>query len=148
MPSVYPNSVPESILTRSFSFRGVVRRLCPGRRRVSWGWMSSSLSSLSARHGYVPQARDRVVPRGFGCLVDSAYIHGGTPSIIAPTPLQCDSPKVVTRKIVPNVLPAIVSTTEIVSQNELVFFRIRSAQDAPILRCYHVNHVITSTCLC
>ena len=32
-----------------------------------------------------------------------AHMRAGTPSMIAPTPLQCDSPKVVTRKIVPKV---------------------------------------------
>ena len=35
----------------------------------------------------------------------AAYNRAGTPSTIAPTPLQCDSPNVVTRKIVPKVLP-------------------------------------------
>ena len=35
--------------------------------------------------------------------VRKAHMRGGTPSMIAPTPLQCDSPKVVTRKIVPKV---------------------------------------------
>ena len=81
MPSVYPFSVPDMIVTMSFSARGVVSRLCPGRRRVSCGWMSASVSA----------------------------IRDGTPSTIAPTPLQCDSPKVVTRKIWPKVLIVPVS---------------------------------------
>lgn len=46
MPRVYPNSVPERMVTKSFSERGVVRRLCPGRLRVSWGWMSASVRAL------------------------------------------------------------------------------------------------------
>eukprot|EP00967_Tisochrysis_lutea_P104360 scaffold158378_cov27-Tisochrysis_lutea.AAC.1 len=75
VPSVIPASVPERMETRSFSARGVVSRLWPGRRRVSCGWMSDSV-----------RAR-----------------HGGQPSTIAPTPLQCDSPKVETRKMVPKV---------------------------------------------
>jgi hypothetical protein len=57
---------------------------CPGRRLSSSAWISSfEIRSL-----------------------------GGTPSITQPTPLPCDSPKVVTRKAVPQVLaaPARVST--------------------------------------
>lgn len=75
VPSVLPNSVPERMVTLSDSLRGVVSVDWPGRRRVSCGWMSASVS---------------IMP-------------GGTPSMMAPTPLQCDSPKVVTRKMVPNV---------------------------------------------
>lgn len=78
VPSVTPCSVPERMVTRSVSARGVVSRLWPGRRRVSCGWMSAS-----ARRS-----------------------PGGQPSTIAPTPRQCDSPNVVTRKSVPNELPA------------------------------------------
>ena len=33
-------------------------------------------------------------------------MRGGTPSMMAPTPLQCDSPKVVTRKTLPKELMA------------------------------------------
>lgn len=34
-------------------------------------------------------------------------MQGGTPSMIAPTPLQCDSPNVVTRKTSPKLEPGI-----------------------------------------
>jgi hypothetical protein len=37
-----PFSVPEWMVTRSFSLRGVVMDDWPGRRRLSWGWMSAS----------------------------------------------------------------------------------------------------------
>lgn len=58
--------------------RGVVILDCPGRRRSSSAWISSfEILSL-----------------------------GGTPSITQPTPLPCDSPNVVTRKAVPQVLAA------------------------------------------
>lgn len=52
---------------------GVVSLLCPGRRLLSCGCMSASVS---------------------GRL-------GGTPSTMTPTPLPCDSPKVVIRNRVP-----------------------------------------------
>ena len=38
-----------------------------------------------------------------GSVGPAAHMRDGTPSTIAPTPLQCDSPKVVTRKMVPKV---------------------------------------------
>lgn len=65
VPSVLPNSVPDWIWTWSFSSRGVVMALWPGRRRLSWGWMSDSV---------------RARP-------------GGGLSIMQPTPLPWDSPK-------------------------------------------------------
>ena len=43
VPSVIPNSVPDWISILSFSSRGVERADCPGRRRVSCGWMSDSV---------------------------------------------------------------------------------------------------------
>ena len=64
VPRVNPCSVPDWICTRSFSSRGVVSALCPGLRRVIWGWMSASVSA----------------------------IPGGTPSTMQPTERQCDSP--------------------------------------------------------
>jgi hypothetical protein len=64
VPRVTPNSVPLWISTRSFSLRGVVMALWPGRRRVICGWMSSSVSSMP----------------------------GGQPSTMQPTERQCDSP--------------------------------------------------------
>ena len=50
----------------------------PGRRRSSSAWISSTVMGS----------------------------RGGTPSMTQPTPLPCDSPKVVTRKAVPQVLAA------------------------------------------
>lgn len=43
VPSVTPSSVPEWMVTWSFSSRGVVMADWPGRRRLSWGWMSDSV---------------------------------------------------------------------------------------------------------
>ena len=73
VPKVYPRSTPQMMVHLSFSSRGVVSRDCPGRRRVSCGWMSSS---------------DRR-----SC--------GGTPSTIATIPFACDSPAVVTLNSLP-----------------------------------------------
>ena len=78
VPSVNPRSVPDKMVTWSASLRDVVTRLCPGRRRVSCGWMSASDSGM----------------------------HAGQPSITAPTAAPCDSPYVETRKYRPYVLIA------------------------------------------
>ena len=76
MPSVRPSYTPERISTASSSSRCVTSRLCPGRRRSRSCWMSATSSAS----------------------------RGGQPSTTTPTPPPCDSPKVVTRKSVPNVL--------------------------------------------
>jgi len=70
VPRVRPNSVPEWMVTRSFSLRGVVMDDWPGRRRLSCGWMSSSV-------------RGRL---------------GGQLSMMHDTDLPCDSPALFTDK--------------------------------------------------
>lgn len=79
---------PEYISHVSDSLRGVVMRLCPGRRRSSSAWISSLLIGR----------------------------RGGTPSTTQPTPLPCDSPNVDTRNSVPNVLPVACTTSRLALQ--------------------------------
>src|SRR5690349_3289055 len=77
VPVVLPSYTPERISTRSASCRCVTWRLVPGRRRSRSGWMSAS---------------DKAMP-------------GGQPSITQPIAGPCDSPKFVTAKRKPKVLP-------------------------------------------
>src|ERR1044071_2475258 len=77
VPVVFPSYTPERISTRSSSRRCVTCREVPGFLRSSSGWMSFSESS----------------------------IPGGQPSTTQPIAGPCDSPKVVTVKRVPRVLP-------------------------------------------
>jgi hypothetical protein len=77
VPVVWPSNTPDRISTWSASWRWVTWRLVPGRRRSRSGWMS---------------------------LTDSA-MPGGQPSITQPMAGPCDSPKLVTAKILPRVLP-------------------------------------------
>ncbi len=76
VPRVRPRSTPDKMVTVSDSLRGVVRCDAPGRRRSNCGWMSATLSGMRA----------------------------GQPSTTQPIALPCDSPNVVTRNKVPNVL--------------------------------------------
>jgi hypothetical protein len=62
------------MMTRSFSSRGVVMADWPGRRRLSWGWMSASVSLRP----------------------------GGGESMMQPTALPWDSPKLATGRLVGN----------------------------------------------
>ena len=87
MSKVAPGA-PEYISHVSDSLRGVVMRLCPGRRRSSSAWISSLLIGR----------------------------RGGTPSTTQPTPLPCDSPNVDTRNSVPNVLPVACTTSRLALQ--------------------------------
>src|SRR6185503_13719494 len=80
VPVVLPSYTPERISTRSSSRRCVTWREVPGLRRSRSGWMSASESA----------------------------IPGGQPSITQPIAGPCDSPKVVTVKSVPRVLPDMV----------------------------------------
>src|SRR6185312_1198584 len=80
VPVVLPSYTPERISTRSSSRRCVTWRDVPGLRRSRSGWMSASESA----------------------------IPGGQPSITQPIAGPCDSPKVVTVKSVPRVLPDMV----------------------------------------
>ena len=75
-PVDLPSKMPERNSTLSDSFREVVIRDCPGRRRSS----SDCTKSISM-----------VIP-------------AGNPSITPPMPLPCDSPKLVRRRILPNEL--------------------------------------------
>src|SRR5216117_2786643 len=77
VPVVLPSYTPERISTLSSSWRCVTWRDVPGFLRSRSGWMSFSLSS----------------------------IPGGQPSTTQPIAGPCDSPKVVTVKSVPRVLP-------------------------------------------
>ena len=77
VPVVRPSKTPERISTRSFSARGVVMALCPGRRR------SSSFCTSSVARG----------------------MPAGVPSTMTPTPAPWLSPNVVTENIRPNELP-------------------------------------------
>ena len=77
VPVVLPSYTPDRISTASASLRCVTWRDVPGRRRSSSGWMSAS---------------DRAMP-------------GGQPSITQPMAGPCDSPKFVTWKRWPKVLP-------------------------------------------
>src|SRR4029453_11346464 len=77
VPVVWPSYTPDRISTVSGSLRCVTWRDVPGRRRSSSGWMSAS---------------DSVIP-------------GGQPSITQPMAGPCDSPKLVTWKRWPKVLP-------------------------------------------
>src|SRR5262245_46536185 len=77
VPSVAPSKTPLRIRTVSDSFRWLVRRLWPGRRRSRSGWMSASDKGR----------------------------RGGQPSTTAPMAPPWDSPQVVTRKSVPKVFP-------------------------------------------
>src|SRR5262249_3675509 len=79
VPVVLPSYTPERISTRSSSRRCVTWRDVPGFLRSRSGWMSASESS----------------------------IPGGQPSTTQPIAGPCDSPKVVTVKRVPRVLPDI-----------------------------------------
>ena len=76
MPVVRPSKVPDRISTRSASCRWVVKRLWPGRRASSQGWMSASVSG----------------------------IPGGQPSTTQPSAGPWLSPQVVTRKRWPKLL--------------------------------------------
>jgi len=67
---------PDRILTASASWRWVVKRDCPGRRRSRSRWMSASTSGIS----------------------------GGQPSTTQPIAIPWLSPKVVTRNMWPKVL--------------------------------------------
>jgi hypothetical protein len=67
---------PDRILTASASWRWVVKRDCPGRRRSRSCWMSSLVSGIS----------------------------GGQPSTTQPIAIPWLSPKVVTRNMWPKVL--------------------------------------------
>jgi len=104
VPRVVLNSVPDCICTRSFSLRyesldnglrrgsgvnrtAVVRADCPGLRRDNCTWMSSSV---------------RRMPGRLTVTISAVGVPGGQFSTMQPTLLQCDSPYVVTRKIVPN----------------------------------------------
>ncbi len=80
VPVVRPSYTPERISTRSSSRRCVTCLEVPGLRRSRSGWMSASVSS----------------------------IPGGQPSITHPIAGPWDSPKVVTVKRVPRVLPDMV----------------------------------------
>src|SRR5512141_1670531 len=80
VPVVLPSYTPERISTLSSSWRCVTWREVPGLRRSRSGWMSASESS----------------------------IPGGQPSITQPIAGPWDSPKVVTVKRVPRVLPDMV----------------------------------------
>ena len=77
VPSATPSTTPDKISTISSSLRGVVRRLCPGRRRRSSSWISSVVMGS----------------------------RGGQPSRVTPTPPPCDSPQVEMRKTRPQVFP-------------------------------------------
>lgn len=78
-PVVIPSKIPDKNFTLSVSCRGVVMLLCPGRLRSK------------------------------ACCICAVSIckPAGMPSIIPPMASPCDSPKVVRRKRVPKVLPAI-----------------------------------------
>src|SRR6188768_2181155 len=84
VPVVSPWYTPDRICTVSDSWRCVTWREVPGLRRSRSGWMSAS---------------DKAMP-------------GGQPSITQPMAGPCDSPKLVTRKRVPRVLPDIESRGE------------------------------------
>ena len=77
VPRVTPSNRPERISARSSSWRGVVIRLCPGRRRSRSRWI---------------------------CSTDSGR-RGGQPSTTTPTPPPWDSPNVAIRKAFPKLLP-------------------------------------------
>src|SRR5690606_11990199 len=77
VPVVTPSNVPERILTVSGSWRWVVKRDVPGRRRSSQYWMSASPSGMP----------------------------GGTPSTTQPIAGPWLSPQVVKRKSWPKLLP-------------------------------------------
>ena len=79
VPVVRPSYTPERISTASGSLRCVTWRLVPGRRRSRSCWMSASLKAMP----------------------------GGQPSITQPMAGPWDSPKLVTQKRVPRVLPLI-----------------------------------------
>src|SRR6476646_6520104 len=82
VPVVLPSWTPERISTRSSSRRWVTWRDVPGFRRSRSGWMSASESA----------------------------IPGGQPSTTQPIAGPWDSPKLVTVKRVPRVLPDIASS--------------------------------------
>src|SRR6056297_1578854 len=103
VPVVLPSKTPECMLTVSGSLRGVVMKLWPGLRRSSCSWMSASAISTP----------------------------GVAPSTITPTAPPCDSPKVVSRKRWPKLLPAIGALLDD-SQDERA--RVRDSQVVEIDR--------------
>lgn len=58
MPRVRPCSVPDWMETRSDSLRGVEMADWPGRRRVSWGWMSASERGRPGRQPSIMQVTE------------------------------------------------------------------------------------------
>src|SRR5580704_9946283 len=77
VPVVSPSNTPDRIFTASASWRWEVWREVPVRRRSTSGWMSASDSSMS----------------------------GGQPSTMQPSASPWLSPKLVTLKSLPKVLP-------------------------------------------
>ena len=91
VPVVLPSKIPERKRTLSPSLRWVTIADCPGRRRSSSCCMASK----------------------------SKKILGGQPSMMPPNASPCDSPKVVSLKSVPKLLPAIYKSFILVTNTSI-----------------------------
>lgn len=54
-PVATPSRSPSANSTRSSSFRWLVMRLCPGRRRSSWAWTKAASMGVPARRPSIVQ---------------------------------------------------------------------------------------------